>query len=162
MPPAFFGIVHSKWKRNAQRRSRWQKPVAVAGRSAVPPAPAASPLPQKIRFPAWPSCCFVKLLLKSRFRFFYQGSESCRIVNRNFREHFPIQLHAGFFQAVHKGRIVYAVDAASSRNSGDPQASEISFSLLPAYISIVAGFHDSLFGHLKVSALRSKITFCQL
>lgn len=55
-----------------------------------------------------------------------------------------------------------AVSTASRVDSGDPQTAEISLLLLSAEVSIVAGLHDSLLSHLKVSALGTPIALSEL
>ena len=96
------------------------------------------------------------------FGLLYQAGESGRIRDSDLREHLAVKLNVRFLQAIHKAGVIHTVCTAGRRNTGDPQAAEIALSVFTADISIIAGFHNGLFGHLKMFALSTIIALCEL
>src|ERR1043166_5541389 len=81
---------------------------------------------------------FVALLvLECAFRLRHHFGKRFRLVHRQVREDFPIELDARQFQTMHQLRIVQAVQTRRRADAYDPQAAEISLLQLPSGVSKV-------------------------
>ena len=90
-----------------------------------------------------------------------QGGEGGGIVDRSLGEHLAVHVHTGHLQAVHEGGVIHAVGLAAGTDTGDPQLAEVALLLLAADVSIAAGLHQLLIGHLIVTGLVAPVTLCK-
>ena len=78
-------------------------------------------------------------------------------MNRGLGEHLAVHVDTGELQTVHEGGVVHAVGLAAGADAGDPQLAEVSLLLLAADVSVTAGLHDLLVGHLEVLGLGAPV-----
>ena len=83
-------------------------------------------------------------------------------MNSDLGEHLSVEGDARFFQAVHEGGVVHAVCFAASRDSGDPQSSEITFFRFAADVSLLTGFVDGFLSGFEQFALSAPVAFSEL
>ena len=91
------------------------------------------------------------------FSFFNESGKCLFVVNSKLCEHFSVEVDTCFFKSVHESAVVHAVNLSLSRNSGDPELTEISLLELSANESVVTALHYGLLSHLEVLALGAPI-----
>ena len=80
-------------------------------------------------------------------------------MNRHLGEHLAVDIDVLLLQSIHKGRIVGAVFAASRVNTGNPQLTELAFTLFASDVGILQRFDNRLFSHAIELGFCSEIAF---
>ena len=91
-----------------------------------------------------------------------QLGKSSGVVDSQLSQHLAVDLDTGNLQTVHEGGIVHAVHLAGSRDTGDPQGTEVTLLQLAADISVGQGLHDSLVGNTEVLGLGTPVALGHL
>ena len=99
--------------------------------------------------------------LESSLCLLAESGESSGIMDSGLGEHLAVHVDTGELEAVHEGGVVHAVCLGGGADTGDPQLTEVSLLQLAADVSVAAGLHDSLLGHLEVLGLGAPVALSQ-
>ena len=102
---------------------------------------------------------FLSGYLKSFFGLLDNCLKRIHVFDCHFAQHLTVELDALLVQTMNQLRILNAAMRASSRNSYDPESSEVSFLGSSVSEGILPRFHDLLVSSLKYVFLTPEITF---
>ena len=90
------------------------------------------------------------------------AGESFCIVNCHLSQHLSVDIHTSQLQAVHELAVGQAVDSCSSVDTGDPQLSELTLSLLTSCIGGGERSHNGLLRNPVLFGSCSSVALCKL